>query len=288
MAPNPTANLVLSQNISFNGQWMRDDITKLGVVITLSNGEISFFTVATGANPATPVLVFKIAATGDVSFPGSLTTGTVPDARLSANIPRLDATTNVFLGWQEVRSVGGTQGRFMWRDTTMPANQQLWEMALSGGLMYVLPLTDSGVTTGAPGPLVLSPTGDVLVGRDLTEKGRTTPLGHWTSAALGSYLTGFTGSYSYSYIGKTMLLTVFGSATLGASVASLTLLFPSGVTAAFACIPVIAGAVGSGWSGGVAYVAGPGATSCDLSLVQNAPWPAGAVQVALSISIPIQ
>ena len=58
-----------------------------------------------------------------------------------------------------------------------PANQRSWHLDTDGLTYHIQPLTDVG--TPILSSLTLTRGGDVAAGRDVFEKGRTTPLGHW-------------------------------------------------------------------------------------------------------------
>jgi hypothetical protein len=74
-------------------------------------------------------------------------------------------------------------------------------------------------------PLQLTRTGDAVVGRDVYEKGRAAPMGHWTTVPFnaGMFAAGGAGTWTvgagnvlvfeYAIVGKTLWLSVFLSGT---------------------------------------------------------------------------
>src|SRR5262249_30034152 len=145
---------------------------------------------------------------------GNITTGLITDARLSANIPRLNQQ-NTFAGDPQMIS-GAGYGRLLLRNASAAANQRSFQIISIGNQLQFQPTDDT--PTGLSNALILDRFNNALVGADIYEKGRTTPLGHWIaiaySAGLFSANTGTwtveAGDFSgmaYTVMGKTMLLT---------------------------------------------------------------------------------
>jgi hypothetical protein len=142
-----------------------------------------------------------------------LTTGTVPDARLSANVAREDVQ-NTFLQHQLLTYANPT---VIWTDTLQPANSRVFAMANSGQFLVFAAQTDAyGHQTQ---PLALDRLGNVIVGVDLYEKGRATPMGHWTdipfnAAHFSTPTAGATwtvtaaNTWAYTLVGKTVILSL--------------------------------------------------------------------------------
>ena len=107
-----------------------------------------------------------------------LTTGTLPDARLSANVARRDQA-NTFLFDQTIsRSIP----RLQLIETDQPANKRHFEIAVENQVVIFQCLDDA--STVAEGAFSLSRTGHVLVTGDVSEKNRLVPLGHWIDVPL--------------------------------------------------------------------------------------------------------
>lgn len=73
----------------------------------------------------------------------NLTTGTLPDARLSANVPLLNAAMNTFTGGDLALSgAGGPALRLI--DSDAPANEKRFDIRSNGGTLDILTRTDAG------------------------------------------------------------------------------------------------------------------------------------------------
>src|SRR5262245_25804674 len=73
---------------------------------------------------------------------GSITTGTVADARLSSNVPLKNAANVFTVGGQEI--VSGTPNPILrQRNTNAPANSRAWQLNVDGaGIYYFVPIQD--------------------------------------------------------------------------------------------------------------------------------------------------
>lgn len=170
---------------------------------------------------------------------GTLTTGTLPDARLSANVARRDQA-NTFTQPQTLTAASPI---LYLTDTSQPANARhfkIWNSA-----QYVLfDAVDDAFTLQAR-PLTLSRAGAAYINTDVYEKNRTTPMGHWIdvpfSAANFTALSpmGWTVAAGqvlinrYTVIGKTLIWCcfVYGSATTGSASGQLRIALPYGTAA---------------------------------------------------------
>jgi len=121
---------------------------------------------------------------------------------------------NVFTQSQTIYGAGAPS--LFFTDTSQIANSRVFQVADYNQTFLIQSMND-GLTVVAAVPLTLTRGGDAQVGRDLYEKGRTTPLGHWTDVAFNA--ANFTGSPSgsfsitsgqvtvnaYTLIGKTLI-----------------------------------------------------------------------------------
>jgi hypothetical protein len=120
-----------------------------------------------------------------------------------------------------------------------PANQRNW--SLQNRNEFVVKTLDDGLSS-LNDALILSRTGDAKIYRDLYEKQRTTPIGHWIdvpynaanfTANTGSWTvpSGNVSTYAYCLIGKTMMLSCFlqGTSTSGGAT-ELRVAIPGGFT----------------------------------------------------------
>jgi hypothetical protein len=104
------------------------------------------------------------------------------------------------------------------RSTAQPADARLWNVYNAGNLI-IRALNDAG-TVAQANALQLTRAGDAAIGRDVYEKGRVTPMGHWIDVAFSAgnfvYWTITTvRTNRYTLIGKTMIweLSVVGTVT---------------------------------------------------------------------------
>src|SRR5262245_29262374 len=184
-------------------------------------------------------------ATGGADAPQNLsaailTSGTLPDARLSAQIPRL-ASNNLFSGDQTLE--GATFARLLLRDLSRPANQRNFHVMNFNGVLTLQALDDA--LAGSGGSLVLERAGAVRVSGDLYEKGRSQPLGHWTQIVYtGVNFSSNVGSWTvepadqvqlqYMLAGKTLWLAFqLQQTTVAGSPSQLRVALPLSLTAAF-------------------------------------------------------
>jgi hypothetical protein len=97
-------------------------------------------------------------------------------------------------------------------DTAQPANAKVFRLYNASGSLTV-DTTDDAVSTQQTVPLKLSRAGDASVYRDIYEKQRPTPVGHWITfvptltASTGTW-TGATAYAIYSVVGRTLTLEV--------------------------------------------------------------------------------
>lgn len=167
-------------------------------------------------------------------------TGMLPDSALSANIPRLNANPNVFTG--QHLDVQSATPYFALNDTAQPSGSRAFIMQNSSQIFSISALNDDYSSFVLYGILTATRAGDVKVIRDLYEKQRTTPLGHWvqipydvanftSDAGAWSVPSGNVLTYDYMLLGKTMWLAfLLTGGSITGSPAGLRLQLPSGYT----------------------------------------------------------
>jgi len=144
-----------------------------------------------------------------------LTTGTLPDARLSANVARRDQA-NTFVARQ---TLSATAPELVLTDTSQPANARAFRLTNHVQLFSVEAVNDA-LTTVISSPLNVNRAGDVFAARDVYEKGRGTPMGHrvavgYNPAQYGVYPSGSwtvdaadVVTFGYTAIGMTGVVVV--------------------------------------------------------------------------------
>jgi hypothetical protein len=132
---------------------------------------------------------------------------------------------NTFTGNQEIRK---DAPQLIQHDTSGVANARRVSAFTYGGAFFIQMLDDAGAYQ--VNALELTRTGDAKIGRDVYEKGRPTPMGHWVdftpSIGGGGTMTITTlHAARYIVIGKTMTISLYASVTMlyGATFQSLTL-----------------------------------------------------------------
>lgn len=168
----------------------------------------------------------------------TITAKTLTDVETEfATVARLTAV-NTFTTNQIIQAADPA---VIWIDTGQPANSRLLYWVNTAQQMSLLATDDFyGVQTR---PVIATRPGDVKVWRDVYEKQRTTPLGHWIDvpysagnfAAPGATWTVASGSvlsFAYTLIGKTMIVTMqLNNTSLSAAVADLLVTLPLGASA---------------------------------------------------------
>jgi hypothetical protein len=98
-----------------------------------------------------------------VALSGSvITTGTIADARLSANVALKNAN-NILTGTNRI-----DDHSLLFRDTARPVDQRTWSIYGSGGPLYFAPVTDAGAGTGAW--VDITTTGTLEASQDLSAR----------------------------------------------------------------------------------------------------------------------
>jgi len=199
-------------------------------------------TVGAGADHATDPGTGILKARGLDGTPldaSQLLSGTVPDARLSSNVARRDQA-NTFLAPQTLTQANP---HLVLTDTAQPAEARVFRLINTAQVFLVEALNDAETVVQAQA-LVLNRGGDAQIGRDVYEKGRTVPLGHW--AAIGYAPDLFSGLEAAWTVGAAQVLVnratlvgttltwslVIAAAPLAAPVSALVLVIPFGRQAA--------------------------------------------------------
>lgn len=196
------------------------------------------------------------------------------------------ALNNIFTGYAQ--AISASTPRLLLSDTGQPANSRVFDIVNVAQTLYFRSMTDDDATAiGVPPPLALTRPGDAHVGRDLYEKGRAVPMGHWTHADSVSYCQqGMTGPYSWMLLGKTLFLSISAQGTGAGGLTVSRFNFPAG------CAPAIGvnspAQVNCGaWEAGLIYFV---ASSPHFDIYRNsaAIYPVGVLStVGVSIAIPI-
>jgi hypothetical protein len=230
-----------------------------------------------------------------------LTTGTVPDARLSANVP-LKNIQNVFSSGQAFDtqlSIGGNAGyaRLVTNDLSQPVNARTFDVVTTGQEMVVRAMADDlGAVLG--NLLRFNRSGDCFVLRDVYEKGRATPLGHWIdvpynagnfSAWAGSWTvsSGSVITHHYTLIGKTLVVNFdLQGTSVDVATTALQLALPAGTTAAKRAEGFLWYQAGAVSALGYLFVEA-GTAIFSLLRTDNSAFPAGSATVRGSITCAI-
>lgn len=172
---------------------------------------------------------------------GILLTGTVPDARHSANVAMRNGGNTFTVSPQVVSK--SSFPVLAWNESGQPSGGRNFAVFSNTGNLCFGAADDA---YAAPGPfaVTLDRAGNARVGLDVYEKGRTTPMGHWTtypysaglfSANAGSWIVeaGDVQLLMYMLVGKTIWLAFnLVTTTVTASPTELYIVLPLGLSAA--------------------------------------------------------
>ena len=225
---------------------------------------------------------------------GNLTTGTLPDARLSANVARRDQDNQFTSARQSITAANPTLRLI---DTAVAAESRVFEVVNVATVLQMRAMNDAGSAATAY-PLTLARSGDATIGRDIFEKARTVPIGHWTpvpfnaanfTASSGTFdvAAGNVSTHAYTVVGKTLVMTFYGfNFGITGSPTELRIAHPAGFTYAATLqgqpMAWFNGGTGTGWSYSTA-------THLVLArdLLVTTPWAAGACHLAGTFWIPL-
>lgn len=211
---------------------------------------------------------------------GDLTSGTVADARLSSNVPLKNAI-NTFTGYAQ--RIDGANPYWELHDSSQVADSRKFLIQNTGSQLHVLAYSD---TYAIQSYTRFSRAGDVFVWRDVYEKQRGLPMGHWTgftptvAASAGTVTITTNYNTAYTLIGKTCTVAVYWTLSLSATPGYVTLTLPGGLTAAsYSASPVC-------MLNGMALCAltAPGGVSINLFrfIDGTGNWPTGAHQLGFT------
>lgn len=173
-----------------------------------------------------------------------LTSGTLPDARLSVNVARRDAA-NTFAQVQTFENNPGAGLRQpVFTNPTNAADTRIWRMAVNTAGQCSLQAWNDAGTLAQATPWIASRNGDLTFAADLYEKARTTAMGHWLDVPYSAGAFTASGSmtwtvesgdvvcYRYTLVGKTIFLNLeLENTTVGGTVSNeLRVALPAGVT----------------------------------------------------------
>lgn len=170
---------------------------------------------------------------------GVVTSGTLADARLSAQVARRDQA-NTFTNPQQ--QIDGAYASLFLSHSPGPADARQFGITSDGTGLYITARSDAYATQ--TDILVLSRNGNVFIGANAYEQGRAVPMGHWQDVPFNAAnftagppmfwtVTGSNVTHNrYTLIGKTLIWTVYivQSVLSGTSSGTLYLGLPAGLT----------------------------------------------------------
>lgn len=175
----------------------------------------------------------------DLADAGNLLTGTVPDARLSANVALLNAA-NIFTQSQAISVSAGP--RLLFTDTSQATDAKNFRINNASQLLTLTAINDAQ-STNLAAPLQLDRLGNAKVGADIYEKGRATPLGHWadipfsggdfsTPTGGATWVVTSAAAWAYTLLGKTAILslTILNTGTITGAPVRLRVQLPAALT----------------------------------------------------------
>jgi len=170
-------------------------------------------------------------------------------------------------------------------DTGAAPQARVVQMVAIGGEYWVQFASDDA-TAQQSVPLKAFRGGDVKIERDVYEKGRTTPIGHWTNNAAYLPAGGWTGTYKYALVGKSLHLMISAShASLAAGTAP-PIVFGLPATMAADATTIIYGLFQSGgWGIGAASV--PANNTLIQCFPQSGNFAGGATTISITTTIAI-
>jgi hypothetical protein len=127
----------------------------------------------------------------------------------------------------------------IFNDTSQGVNLKKWGIVPAAGNLYIQSETDTGV--GLINTLSLIRDGDLVVAKDISEKARTTPMGHWIGVPYNAANFNSAGTWTveaadmalnrYTLIGKTMIWQLqINTSSLNVATGQLNCVIPGGFT----------------------------------------------------------
>lgn len=209
---------------------------------------------------------------------GILTSGTVPDARLSANVARRDQANTFTVNSNEIRTTAPQWG---WFDISAPAEARNFRIINGGQVLVCQALNDAGDTVLSQ-PLTMARNGDIGAGRNIYEKGRATPLGHYFYIGdLSALISGSSGAIYHAFAGQMYFFHCHGSMT---ATGNPILYLGSATPSRDAAIPFMYH--DGTWKTGFLFFSA-GSASVTLYAAGGATFPAGTKTVSLHFNIEV-
>jgi len=136
-------------------------------------------------------------------------------------------------------SVSSARPKVNFIETDAPTDQKQWNWVADGQQLFIEALTDAGFTV--INPLQINRSGDASIFRDIYEKQRSAPIGHWIqitfnaanfTSDVGAWTVGGASNLNYMLIGKTIIMRVtLVNTTVSGSPTTLSVALPAGITA---------------------------------------------------------
>jgi hypothetical protein len=176
------------------------------------------------------------------------------------------------------------------KNPAAPVDHRMWQLSVVGnGLLYFLARNDAGNVDEVAYPAVLDRTGNLYIYGNLVEKNRPTPMGHWQTGDVSSYLPaiGLSGPIRWSLVGKTLTVLFNASGVLPSGLASIPLTIPGGFTSALVMVGagLMCNTPTKAWHTGV--ITTSGGFTIDLYDELLTGWSAGQHYINGTIIIPI-
>jgi hypothetical protein len=220
----------------------------------------------------------------------TITAKTLTDVETQA---ALLAAANVFTARQTISDPSVAALGFI--ESGQATNQKRFQILGTGMNLYVQPSTDADA--GLLNALILDRQGNVKIGADISEKGRATPLGHWTNVPNnpadftvtggGGGTVAVAGHFnrSYTLIGKTCLYGFHLQLTITGTPLTVRIALPSGIV----CASPVNGTFGFGTSVGmIATTPSVGVLDLYINATFASPWTAGTYYVTGTLAFQIQ
>jgi hypothetical protein len=178
----------------------------------------------------------RMTRAGDVTVANNLTVGNNLTVTGEGGNVALKTVVNTFTANQIISCAAAPV--IVWTDQSQPANSRVMYWVNTSQEMILIAANDD-YSTQTPN-IHATRTGDVKVWRDLYEKQRSTPLGHWINVPFNAAnFISATGAWNvdsvlinhYTLIGKTLIWSIIASGTLTASSSTLYIVIPIGQAA---------------------------------------------------------
>jgi hypothetical protein len=208
-----------------------------GVLATPANAEIVRVTARSGdvltITRAQEGSVARAVVVGDLCV-ASITAKALQDIETTP-YARTDAANTFVVG----QTLSEATPNVVFRETVAPVDAKIWQLMGAGQTWVIRSLNDAGSSSSSS--FTFTRPGDVKVWRDLYEKQRTTPVGHWITvpynaanftANVGTWTVDAGDIYvqAYTLIGKTLIYSLgLASTSVTGSPSTLKVALPSGL-----------------------------------------------------------